>query len=190
MKSKQTYDLTSPADIKQIIEKLSTAAFQSATSVNQDGEDCVLYLNEDTGNLNSEVHQKNGHIRIDEYNQNGYCVSELSDGRWDENIDTLKNSMTMIELQNIMMEHGLVIRAIPKIETMVMETRHIDKYPDGEIKFLEDYKREMLVVEKELSLGGKFIITQAKHQLASIQFEKKNVFNSIEKCINNFLKNK
>ncbi|PLS19313.1 hypothetical protein CVD28_02555 [Bacillus sp. M6-12] len=72
--------------------------------------------------------------------------------------------MDLEVLGRLMIEHGLVIRAIPMEETSVYEVYHKDKYPDGVVYYDERRKREMIRVTKKLSKGGKFIITKVNGQ--------------------------
>jgi len=73
------------------------------------------------------------------------------------------------DLEKLMVEHGLVIRAIPLVETACVEAYNkevIERqgYEAVTISYEEVYKREMARGKKPLSRGGKFIITQCKNQ--------------------------
>ena len=61
-------------------------------------------------------------------------------------------------LQELMIKHGAIIRAIPEYEVNLLEPRHKDKYPDAEIIHDERYNRDYIRVKTKLSLGKKFII--------------------------------
>lgn len=74
------------------------------------------------------------------------------------------------ELGRLMIEHGLVIRAIPYETTSVYEIRHKDKYPDAVVFYSEARKCDMIRVTKKLSQGGKFIITQVLDQGTIINY--------------------
>lgn len=52
-----------------------------------------------------------------------------------------KHEITSQDLSSIMFEHGLVIRAIPNNIQLILEVIHEDKFPDGKIEYLKDYKR-------------------------------------------------
>lgn len=66
--------------------------------------------------------------------------------------------MTIKELEKIMVENAITIKAIPNKVVSIFEKSHIDKYPNGCIQYLEQYKREMLVVETIPKNAGKFVI--------------------------------
>ena len=55
------------------------------SSVSNDGEKVVVYIEQYTG---MEVHfyQKNGWIRVDDYDENGFKTGETFSGRWNKNI--------------------------------------------------------------------------------------------------------
>ena len=63
------------------------------------------------------------------------------------------------ELEKLMVEYGVVIRAIPHEYVSRIEVRHKDKYPDGVVYYDEKAKRDMLRVTIKNSKGGKFLIT-------------------------------
>lgn len=50
--------------------------------------------------------------------------------------------MDLNSLAPLMVKHGAVIRAIPESIREVFEKRHINDYPNGEVKYLPEYKRE------------------------------------------------
>lgn len=89
-------------------------------------------------------------------------------------------------LEQLMIKYGVVIRAVPEKIPFTVEKRHIDKYPDGEIKFLPEYGREMLVGYKNHKYGGKFALGFAKHTGNDLPFMKWKFFNSLEE-IENYL---
>lgn len=98
--------------------------------------------------------------------------------------------MTLDELAQLMLEHGLVIRAItPKEQTHLFDPRHQKAHPDGEIKYSEEFKREMLHVPYRNSLGGKFIITADRGQSATVHWPRGTVFyDSLEEAVEAFVK--
>lgn len=97
--------------------------------------------------------------------------------------------MDIKELEKIMIEHGLVIRAVPKKVRSVFEKQHIDKFPDGKIEYLERYKREVLVVDQVPKNAGKFIIECAESACATIRFSGEKFYDSVEEAVEDFLKN-
>lgn len=68
------------------------------------------------------------------------------------------SDFTIENLQELMIEHGAIIRAIPEYEINLLDPRHKDKYPDAEIMHDERYNRDYIRVKTKLSLGKKFII--------------------------------
>ena len=94
-------------------------------------------------------------------------------------MDKNKESIAIGQLEEIMISHGAVIRAIPREITQVLEKRHADEYPNGEICYLDKYKREMLVVKEIPKHAGKFIVQEARHTCSMIDFQKPVFFDSI-----------
>lgn len=88
--------------------------------------------------------------------------------------------MDLNSLAPLMVKHGAVIRAIPESIREVFEKRHINDYPNGEVKYLPEYKREMIVTYKHPTLGGKFALTFAKHTNNDVAFAKWLFFDSLE----------
>ena len=93
--------------------------------------------------------------------------------------------MNVKDLEKIMAEHGLVIRAIPEKEYSVFEPQHIDKYPNGKIQFR--FGRELLVVEETPLHAGKFIIESQRNSLTAVSFKKDKFYDSIEEAVKDFL---
>lgn len=82
-----------------------------------------------------------------------------------------KNSyddFTIENLQELMIEHGVIIRAIPEYEINLLEPRHKDKHPDAEIIHDERYNRDFIRVKTKLSLGKKFIIGIKQNQMSKV----------------------
>lgn len=69
-----------------------------------------------------------------------------------------ENILTIKKLEKLMIYHGIVLRAIPERVINICEKSNIDRYPRGVIKYLEDYKREVLVVESVPQNASKFIL--------------------------------
>lgn len=98
--------------------------------------------------------------------------------------------MDVKTLEEIMAAHSVVLRAIPKVLVEVYETRHITTYPHGVIKYLERFKREMLVVERIPENAGKFIFELAPNTSSTVKFYAKKYYNSIEEAVNGLLESK
>ncbi len=91
--------------------------------------------------------------------------------------------MTVEELQQIMIEKGVVIRAIPMKIRGIYEKEKINKYPNGTIQYLPEFKREMLVCESVPQNAGKFIIEQNQGSLSTVKFCGKEYFDTIEDAV-------
>ena len=102
-------------------------------------------------------------------------------------LDEFEESMSMQELEKIMIEYGIVLRAIPLYHTSTYEVRHKDHYPEGVEYFDPRFKRNMLKVKKANYHGGKFIITRMTDTVQTIPFYKPRYFDSIEEAVNAFL---
>jgi len=98
--------------------------------------------------------------------------------------------MDIKELEKIMVSHGVVLRALPKKTRGIYERYHIDKYPHGTIKYLEEYKREMLVIESVPKNAGKFIFECERSTSATVHFSGKKYFDSIEQAIEDLVESK
>lgn len=90
------------------------------------------------------------------------------------------------DLERLMIEKSLVIRAIPKIVTAIMEKSHAAEYPTGQVVYLEEYKREMLVVKQIPEHAGQFLAVKANHTSTNISFGKNLYFDSLEELIEYF----
>lgn len=88
--------------------------------------------------------------------------------------------MDLKNLAQLMVKHGAVIRAIPESIRIVVEKRHTAQFPNAEVKFLPEYKREMLVAHERPALAGQFALTFAKHTGTDLVFTKWRFFNSLE----------
>lgn len=91
--------------------------------------------------------------------------------------------MTVKELERLMVQHSVVIRAIPKSRRIIVEKRHAEEFPNAEIKYLPEFKREMLVEERENKHGGEFVLEIAKHTHCRVDFTGKRFFKSLEEII-------
>jgi hypothetical protein len=100
-------------------------------------------------------------------------------------------AMDINELGKLMIEHGLVIRAIPHEKTAIYEAYHKDKYPDGVVCYMESFKRNMLKVTTKNSQGGKFIIEKVSSQGSMIRWGKGTVFyGTIEEAVESIINRK
>jgi|GEM_PF-3528522 len=97
--------------------------------------------------------------------------------------------MNIKELSEVMIEHGLVIRAIPKTVTAIYDPRHKNKYPSGVIKYDERLNRDMLFVESIPGNAGKFIIRSEESSNATVQFYKSKVYDTPIQAVEDFLEN-
>lgn len=95
--------------------------------------------------------------------------------------------MDIKELEEIMIEHGVVLRAIPKKVRGVYEKYHADEFPNGTIEYLEDFKREMLVVWSIPKNAGKFTFECEKHTGSTVKFRGKKFFDSIEEAVKDLI---
>lgn len=91
---------------------------------------------------------------------------------------------TINELEELMIKHGLVIRAIKPYHFDVFEVRHKDKYPDSEEYYDERLKRNMIRRKVEHGeIANKFVIQKEETTNATVQFYKPTFFDSIEEAI-------
>lgn len=90
--------------------------------------------------------------------------------------------MNITELEQIMIEYGVTLRAIPSTVYGIYEKKNAEKYPDGEIKFLEAFKREMLITKHIPKNAGKFIFEYNCGTGDLVRFTGQNYYNSIEEA--------
>lgn len=90
--------------------------------------------------------------------------------------------MTIEQLEEFMVNHGLVIRAIPKEITHIYEAHYAQKYPNGKVIYMEQYKREMLLVTEVPANAGKFVVSAALHTDSDIRFHPP-FFSSIKELV-------
>lgn len=99
--------------------------------------------------------------------------------------------MDIEELEKIMREHGAVLRAIPYKTHEVYELYNRDVLPDGRIEYLEQYGREMLVVERVPENAGNFLIESAKSTIGTITFHNrpyKTIVEAVDALVNGDIK--
>ena len=95
--------------------------------------------------------------------------------------------MTMQELEQIMVEYGIVIRAIPHYQTSTFEARHKDQYPEAVEYFDVKCNRSMIKVQRPNRHGGKFLITKQADTGQMVSFHNPKYYDSIEDAVNAFL---
>lgn len=89
--------------------------------------------------------------------------------------------MNVSEMQEIMGKYGIVIRPIPKIRRLILEECYIKEYPNGEVVYLEEFKRHMCVVKETPKHAEEFLfVFGIKHTMARINFANGKYFKSIE----------
>ena len=97
--------------------------------------------------------------------------------------------MTDLEkIERLMIKYGVSIRAIPEVSEMIVETRHMDQYPNGKIIFLQEFGREMLIVQKHHKFGGKFVMQSKCGSQSIVRFNTDKVYGSIEEILEELLK--
>lgn len=88
--------------------------------------------------------------------------------------------MNLDILQKIMIEKGLSIRAIPMANRIVVELRHKDDFPNGHVQYLEEFKREMWVEERQNPHRGQFVVESNCGTRATVKFSGKRFYNSLQ----------
>ena len=78
--------------------------------------------------------------------------------------------MTLIELENILIEYGAALR------------------PNGQIVYLDEFKREMLVVKSIPTNAGKFVFEHNCGTGRMVRFTGRQYYNSIEEVIESLLR--
>ena len=100
--------------------------------------------------------------------------------------------VTVAELEKIMIEKCIAIRAMPKEVRGIYEKSNFKrfskdkKYTSCEIKYLKDFKREMCVVKSIPKGAGKFVIEQAKSNMSDVNFHG-IYFDSIEDAVKSII---
>lgn len=93
-----------------------------------------------------------------------------------------EEGMNIQRLSELMIKYGVVLRAIPEKERHILEKYHADG-KKGEIRYLEEYKREMWIYEKTPSFAGKFLMRFEEGSGNIIHFTKEDVFDSLEDAL-------
>ena len=95
--------------------------------------------------------------------------------------------MTMQELERLMVEYGIVIRAIPHYHTSTIDVRHKGQYPEEVEYFDPRFNRNMLMIKEANHHGGKFMITKMTFTGGTVPFYDPKYYDSIEEAVNALL---
>lgn len=87
-----------------------------------------------------------------------------------------------------MVEHGIALRAIPLKVRETYEISHAAQIPDGHIMYLEEFKREMLVVERVPQNAGKFAFESSCGTSATVRFQGNAYYDSIKDAMDAILR--
>jgi len=98
--------------------------------------------------------------------------------------------MTIKELEKIMIEQGVILRAIPLKIHHVYADCDISLHPDGRLEYHKEYKREMTIVDSIPKNAGKFVIESEECTGAMARFYGKKLYDNIEDAIADLPKNK
>ena len=95
-------------------------------------------------------------------------------------MDYLKIGHEMFE--KFVRDNNLVIRAIPeKVRgTYDVNEHNLKKFPQGEVKYLPEYKREMIVVFTVPAHAGEILVTRCKHTMGNVEFSGGVYFKSFD----------
>lgn len=96
--------------------------------------------------------------------------------------------MDIKKLEEIMVTHGVVLRAIPRKITGVYEKRHREQFPNARVEYLEKFKREMLIDERVPRNAGKFVFEANKGTESTVKFHADRFYDSIEEAIGDLLR--
>ncbi|MNW28218.1 hypothetical protein D3C74_50380 [compost metagenome] len=102
-------------------------------------------------------------------------------------------TMDITKLTELMIEHGLVIRAIPHETIGICEERHKEKYPDSVLFYDKKRKCNMIRVTSKNNQGGKFVIGKMSDQSTIVnnwnKVGKSVIFyNTIEEAVQDAIK--
>lgn len=92
--------------------------------------------------------------------------------------------MDVLELEKIMKEKGLVIRAIPNEVKCIYDKYHIKDFPEGKLEYIEQFGRMMCVVMQAPKNAGKFMVESAMHTYYDVKFNHSQYFDTIQDAIN------
>lgn len=88
--------------------------------------------------------------------------------------------MDIKELERLMVANGIVLRAIPDKIVKVYEKEDKEKFPDGTVKYIDAFRREMLVVEQVPKYAGTFVTECVQNTMSMVKFSGKVFYDSIE----------
>lgn len=100
----------------------------------------------------------------------------------------MSDNISLETLGKLMVKHNLAIRAVPMVQRDIVEVRHKDKYPDGVIQYLPDFKREMLVTLRTPKHAGMFVVEKARGTAATVHFGPKKFYRSLEDIVKEYQK--
>jgi hypothetical protein len=92
--------------------------------------------------------------------------------------------MDIIELEKLMKEKGLVIRAIPHEVKNIYDSCHINDFPNAKLEYISQFGREMCVVMQSPKHAGKFMVESAMHTYMDVRFRHAEYFDTIQDAIN------
>lgn len=108
-----------------------------------------------------------------------------------------KNADLLNTLERLMVEHGACIRAIPEKKREIYEAYHVNDpkfskpdYIRKEVVYLEEFKREMLVVERIPENAGMFLVETHLGTSAEVRFSGKKYYKTLEEAIDAIEKDK
>ncbi len=94
------------------------------------------------------------------------------------------------ELEELLVEHGACIRAIPKTVISVVEVRHVNdpeyerpEFIRKEVVYVERFKREMLVTERVPHHAGMFLVKTGEDTSSMVRFSGKKYYKTLKEAI-------
>lgn len=94
--------------------------------------------------------------------------------------------MNLKDLEQIMVKHGLSIRAIPEKSRSICELCHKDMYPNGKQMYLPEFGRDMWVIEEENTHAGQFVVEEHCGVSSIVRFSGDRFFNSLEEIMEEY----
>lgn len=91
--------------------------------------------------------------------------------------------MDIAQLEHLMRENNLVIRAIPSKVTHIYEVCHQKEHPNGVIRQVPGFPRPMLVVEEVPPHAGMFIAERQDDTSFVTRFHPKTYYGSLEEIV-------
>ena len=90
--------------------------------------------------------------------------------------------MTIEMFEKFVRENNLVIRAIPEMVRGAYDVNdnNLKKYSHGEVKYLPEYKREMIVVYTVPAHAGEFLVTRCTNAMCNADFSGGVYFKSFD----------